>query len=220
MNELVILKGNDVFTDSLVISQGTGVRHDKVKRSIEKYQKQLQVLGILSTPYQVESTGGRPIEVYLLNEQQATFLITLMKNTEVVVAFKLKLVQEFYKMRQFILEKQSKHWLEARQQGVLTRKAETEVIKQLVEYAKEQGSSNSQMLYLAYTKLANKLVGIDSRDNATIGQLSNLSFIEQAILKIVLDGMKQELHYKEIYQVCKERLLVIKELAFLEEMVA
>lgn len=101
MEKIVLLKGNDIFTDSLVISRGTGVAHRKLKESIRKNQNVIERFGKLSTPYQAESTGGRPEEYYLLNEEQATFLITLLKNTEKVVEFKANLVSEFYKMRWF-----------------------------------------------------------------------------------------------------------------------
>lgn len=76
MNNLVELKGNDVFTTSLVIAEGTGVAHRKLKVTLRKYEKQLKALGLLAS-YQAESTGGRPEEIYRLNEEQATFLITL-----------------------------------------------------------------------------------------------------------------------------------------------
>ena len=59
MNELVVLKGNDVFTDSLIISRGTGVAHRKLKETIRKYQKVMERFGKLPSPYQAESTGGR-----------------------------------------------------------------------------------------------------------------------------------------------------------------
>jgi phage regulator Rha-like protein len=39
---------------------------------------------------------------YYLDEQQATFLITLLKNSEVVVKFKKSLVKEFYRMKAFL----------------------------------------------------------------------------------------------------------------------
>lgn len=67
MQELVTLKGNDVFTDSLIISKGTGITHRKL--SIRKHQKVMERFGKLSAPYQAESTGGRPEEYYLLNEE-------------------------------------------------------------------------------------------------------------------------------------------------------
>lgn len=44
-----------------------------------------------------ETDGGvQTRRIALLNEQQATFLMTLMRNTERVVEFKCALVQAFY----------------------------------------------------------------------------------------------------------------------------
>lgn len=113
-------------------------------------------------------------------------------------------------------EKQTTQWIETRKQGKLTRKSETDVIKELVEYAKNQGSKNAEMLYMTYSKLANKMAGIDKRDNATINQLNNLSLIENIILHCIRAGIEQEKHYKKIYQDCKARLVMFKDIAYLE----
>lgn len=105
MSNLVELKGNDVFTTSLVIAEGTGVAHRKLKVTIRKYESEIKSFGLLAS-YGAESTGGRPEEIYRLNEEQATFLITLLKNTDAVVAFKVELVRQFYSMRRLLLERQ------------------------------------------------------------------------------------------------------------------
>lgn len=215
MNELVYLKKDDAFTDSLIIAKHSGVDHRKVKSLIRKYRSRLQGFGKLSSPCEVESTGGRKATYYELNEEQATFLITLMKNTEAVVSFKANLVSEFYKMRKFIAEKQTATWLETRQQGKLTRKAETDVLKQLVEYAKEQGSGHADMLYMTYSKLANKYAGVDKRDSATVMQLNNLSLMEHIILNVIQNGITAGMYYKEIYKASKARLESMKDIAFL-----
>ncbi len=216
MQELVTLKGNDVFTDSLVIADGTNVRHDKVKEAIRKHKLRIEKFGKLSPLCQGESTGGRPEEYYSLNEEQATFLITTMKNTERVLDFKVELVRQFYAMRKFIMERQSVEWQATRKQGKLTRHAETDTLKQLVDYAKEQGSKNADKLYMTYSKLANKVIGINGRDNATISQLNNLSLAENIILHCIQAGIAEGKHYKEIYQDSKKRLEMFKDIAFLE----
>lgn len=217
MTDLVTLKGNNVFTDSLIIAQGTGVTHRKIKDAIRKHQSVIERFGKLSAPYQAESTGGRPEEYYRLNEEQATFLITLLKNTERVIEFKANLVSGFYKMRRFILERQTQVWVETRKAGKLTRKAETDTIKKLVEYARDQGSTHADMLYMTYSKLANKMAGISKRDEATVTQLNNLSLMENIILHVIDTGILNGKHYKEIYQDCKKRLETVKDLAYLEQ---
>ena len=50
-----------------------------------------------------ETNGGvQKVRICRLNKEQATFLITLMKNTKPVIAFKKELVRQFYQMEQFI----------------------------------------------------------------------------------------------------------------------
>lgn len=176
----------------------------------------MERFGKLPAPRQAESTGGRPEEYYLLNEEQATFLITLLKNTDPVVEFKARLVSEFYKMRRFILERQTQTWIETRQAGKSTRKTETDTIKKLVEYAKNQGSTHADMLYITYSKLANKMAGIQKRDEATVMQLNNLSLMENIILHVIDTGILTGKHYKDIYKDCKKRLETVKDLAYLE----
>lgn len=219
MNNLVSIKGNDIFTDSLVIANGTGNEHRAVRRLIEKYENDLKDFGKVCISNAPLSTKGGVQEVsyYELNEEQATFLITLLRNSKVVVKFKKELVRQFYEMRRFILERQSSEWIATRYQGKLTRKAETDTIKKLVDYAKGQGSTHADKLYLTYSKLANKVAGITNRDKATISQLNNLSLIENIILHVIDSGILTDKHYKEIYQDCKKRLEMFKDLAYLEQ---
>jgi hypothetical protein len=43
--------------------------------------------------------GGRPQRTYFLSEQQATLLMTYLRNSEIVKNFKKRLVKEFFEMR-------------------------------------------------------------------------------------------------------------------------
>ena len=218
-NDLVILKKDTPFTDSLVIAQGTGITHKKLKRTIRKYKTGLEKFGRISVPHgtEIKKDGpGRPEEIYLLNEQQATFLITLLKNTEQVIEFKAKLVSEFYKMRCFLAERRTATWQETRRLGKLTRRSETDAIKQLVEYAKAQGSQHADKLYMIYSKLANKYAGITSRDETTIMQLNRLAMIEGIIANVIAAGIAAGRHYKEIYLDCKARLEMFADVAYLD----
>ena len=118
MDNLVILKGNDVFTDSWVIAEGTGNSHRAIKSIVNKYSDDFKEFGKLSyhskwfenekqkKAFSDNSKGvsreKTKIEVILLNEPQATLLITYLRNTEQVRRFKKNLVFEFYRMRDFI----------------------------------------------------------------------------------------------------------------------
>lgn len=211
-----IVKDN-IFTDSLVIAQGTGNQHHAVRKLIKKYKTDIEDFGTLLISNE-KSIGGRLLELFQLNEEQTTF-ITLLKNSRQVVAFKKELVGQFYIMRQLFIEKQSQQWQQTRLESKNTRKLEAEEIKQLVQYAKVQGSENAEKYYITLLKLANKTDGISStkRERANINQLNTLILVENIINHRIQEGIKQGLHYKEIYQSCKERLKQFKEIAYLAE---
>lgn len=226
MDNLVILKGNDVFTDSWVIAEGTGNSHRAIKSIVNKYSDDFKEFGKLSyhskwfenekqkKAFSDNSKGvsreKTKIEVILLNEPQATLLITYLRNTEQVRRFKKNLVFEFYRMRDFIREKQTPAWQESRQTGITTRKKETDAIKRLCEYATAQGSKHPERLYTAYTKLANKAAGITNRTTATGLQISILTVAESIIAQTIDAGIEENKPYKEIYQDCKKKLAVLQ----------
>lgn len=215
MEELVYLKRDDAFTDSMIIAEGTGNQHESVVRILTKHRKDFEDFGKLEFVDLKSGKRGRPTKVYLLSEEQATLLVTYLDNTEIVRQFKKTLVHQFFVMRKFLAEKQTTVWLEARQQGMITRKAETDVIKELVEYAKAQGSTHADMLYMTYSKLANTLCGIKSRDQATSSQLHDLSIFENLILSMIRSGIEANMDYKQIYKECKARCNAAQQIAMI-----
>ena len=220
MNELILLKNNDVFTTSLVIAEGTNVKHKNIKELVSKYENDLKDFGKVRVLNATLDTNGgvQKISYYLLNEQQATFLMTLLRNTKIVVEFKKELVKQFYQMRQILLEKQTVLWQNTRIEAKANRLKETDEIKALVTYAKENGSKNAEKYYITFSNLANKAVRIDSnqRDTATTNQLNNLILIENIINHVIQEGLQQQAYYKEIYKSCKERIEQFKYIAYLE----
>lgn len=213
MYELIELRKNDIFTNSKVIADGTDNQHKNVKELIVKYQTDIEDFGALSVS-NVESTGGRPEQIYYLNEEQATFVITLLRNSKVVVKFKKELVRQFYAMRKFLIEKQSKLWTETRIANKENRLKETDVIKLLGDYAKEQGSKNSDKLYMVYTKLAKSVVG-GKRDSVSVLELNNLTLVESIILQTIQIDMSMGMYYKDIYKDCKDRIERFADIAYL-----
>lgn len=220
MNDLVILKGNEVFTDSWVIAEGTGNSHRAVKSMIDKYSDDFKYFGELSNHFKwcknetqkeaFSDNSKTKTEVILLNEPQATLLITYLRNTEQVRRFKKNLVYEFYRMKEFIREKATPAWQESRKTGTEVRKKETDAIKRLSEYAKEQGSRHSEMLYMTYTRLTNQTAGIEDRTTATALQLNVLTVAESIVSQTIKEGIEKNVPYKTIYQNCKKKLAVLQ----------
>lgn len=154
--------------------------------------------------------------MYLMNRDGFTFLVMGFTGSK-ANEWKWQYIKAFNQMENIIREKSTQTWIETRAAGKLTRKAETATIQKLVEYAKGQGSKHAEMLYMTYSKLANKMAGIEKRDEATVMQLNNLSLMEHIILNVIDAGILMENNYKLIYQDCKNRLELIKDLAYLEQ---
>ena len=134
------------YTTSEIIAEGTGIEHRKLRDTIRKYKTELETFG-LSASYQAESSGGRPATGYILNEQQSTFLLTLLKNTPVVVAFKKELVRQFFIMRDELARRR-----ELRVIGKPIRRSLTDALRDSGEVERMHGHA-----YSAFTDLALKL---------------------------------------------------------------
>lgn len=212
---LVYLKQDEAVCDSLQVAEKFGKRHANVMRDISNQLKNelVRERNLYRQSNYIDAKGEvRPM--YLMNRQG--FEILVMGFTgEKALEWKLAYSDAFCKMEAIIREKATQTWEETRKAGKLTRQAEADTIKKLVEYAKAQGSEHSDKLYMTYSRLANKMAGISSRDLASCQQLNELSFIENIILNQIQEGMEQGLLYKEIYKLCKARLEQFREIAYL-----
>ena len=101
--ELVYYKGlqDEPYTTNEVIAEYTGIKYKSVYEAIRNNITDIEDFGVL--PFEMvkptQGNGGRPKKIYHLNEQQATFLITLLDNTPKVKEFKKLLVKSFYQIK-------------------------------------------------------------------------------------------------------------------------
>lgn len=102
MNEMVTVDGGQAITTTLAIASGTEVDHASVIKLVRAYQSDLEEFGLLD--FKSESSGGRPTEYANLNEQQATLILTYMRNNDIVREFKKRLVRAFYDMASMLRE--------------------------------------------------------------------------------------------------------------------
>ena len=100
---LVLLQNNQLVTTSLVIAERLDIQHKNILHNIDKFSKELQTINPLAFETRVGNRpqgGGEKTTFALLNEQQATFLISLSRNTPKVVEFKLALTKAFFEARE------------------------------------------------------------------------------------------------------------------------
>jgi phage regulator Rha-like protein len=96
-----------LVVDSRLIAQELGIEHENFIDTISKYRTEAeQAFGVLRFETGKPSSGslgGRPEKFVLLTEEQATFFMTLSRNTPEVVVLKVRLVKAFFDAKQKLL---------------------------------------------------------------------------------------------------------------------
>ncbi|MBN7837480.1 phage regulatory protein/antirepressor Ant [Stenotrophomonas maltophilia] len=102
MTALVTVSGDTAVTCTLAISEGTETQHKNVLDLVRTYHHDLQEFGRVAFETHPFATAGgiQTREVAQLNEQQATLLLTYMRNSPIVRSFKKSLVRAFFEMAQ------------------------------------------------------------------------------------------------------------------------
>ena len=102
--ELVYMDGRkEPYTLSSIVAECADVQHHTVTRIIRKNLERFERFGKVGFKIQA-MTSGQQSKDYILNEQQATLLITFLKNTEQVANFKENLVKAFFELRNEVVE--------------------------------------------------------------------------------------------------------------------
>ena len=222
--EIVLMDGKKAFTTTRIIAEGMGIEHHAVMILTKKYASELNYLGRTSE-FEIRKfkTAGRPGEEAILDEQQTTFLITLMRNSKIVVSFKKKLTEEFFKMRtalaKIAAQQKDANWLEMRKDGKIAHRQKTEVIKRFVEYATAQGSKSAHRYYMALAKMENSALFFleqrfkNVREVLVIRQLMIVSLADDVVENALVAGMEDGLPYKDCFRLAKERVIAFAELA-------
>lgn len=189
MNDLVFLEPNCLeeipFTTSKVIAENGKVKHHALQQMILKYSEDIEEFGKLAFEMR-PLVNNQPEKIYKLNEQQATLLITYMKNTLPVRKFKKALVKQFY-----IMQKELTKRTATRMIGKQAREALTNAIQSLPD------SPHKSMKYKHYTNLVYKIVfnknskqlreeyGISPKDSLrdyfTASQITDIERLENQI---------------------------------------
>lgn len=100
MSNIVSIVNGEALTSTAAIAEGTGVQHKNVLELARRYESDLSDFGRVTfetRPFETAG-GAQQRELALLNEQQATLLMTYMRNSSVVRDFKKRLVKAFYEL--------------------------------------------------------------------------------------------------------------------------
>ncbi|WP_142415422.1 Rha family transcriptional regulator [Hathewaya massiliensis] len=229
----IINKNNKAVVSSRIVSENFNKEHSNILKTISgETRKGKHINGLVDGIIQ---SGGNPRDYFIeseytdsKNRKYPEYLLTRDGFSLLVMGFtgqkalewKLKYIQAFNAMENFIKEKLSSEWQETRIKGKLARRNETDVIMdRLIPLAISQGSKNAGKLYMTYSKLVNNCVGIasNSRDKATKRVLDVIYNLENLIEHVIKEEVEKETYYKDIYQICKGKCKLLVELSYLPE---
>jgi len=222
MNGIVSSVDGKVTTTSLILAEKFGKPHRDVTRAIRNTIQDLPGDFAVRNFAQSDFTNdrGRTYTQYTLT-RDAFSLIAMGFTGPRALRWKIKFIQAFNAMERELLKKQDAlEWKQARQQSKEVRKSVTDSIAAFVEYAKAQGSTNAEKYYPNVTKMEykaleliakNEKVSENFRDSLDQMQLSFLIGAEQVAKAAMEQGMHKGLHYKDIYQDAKTKVLAYSE---------
>lgn len=214
MNDLVSVKRDEAVCDSLQVAEKFKKNHQHVLEAIDKMTVENSTVAEMFFQSTYKADNGHTYRKFYMNRDGFS-LLAMGFTGKKALEWKLQYIKAFNAMETMLKERNTQLWAEQRKNGKLTRQAETDTIKELVEYAKAQGSEHANMLYTTYSKLANQMAGIKDRELASISQLNELTFIENIILNQIRVGMEQGMNYKDIYKGCKKQIELFKDIAYL-----
>ena len=191
MNELVIRSVKENITSLELLElinkfreeegNKTRLEHSDLLKMIRKeFKKQIGAGKISSTSY--IDIWNRKQPKFDLTLKQALRLLTKesVEVREKVFEYIEKLEKQNEQLKIMLLNRQNSEWLLTRKRGKITRRKETDAIAELIPYAKSQGSKNADKLYIVYSKLVNRLAGIENgtREMADIETLLYIKKLE------------------------------------------
>jgi phage regulator Rha-like protein len=127
---LVVPMEGEPRASTEIIASGVGVQHKSVLELIRRYSGDFEQFG----PLAFETRKGKPLPhggfakattFAMLNEHQATLLLTFMRNSTKVVDFKIRLVKEFFRMRDELGRREQSLWQQM--QALIAREVESKV---------------------------------------------------------------------------------------------
>lgn len=124
---IVALFDGEPRASTVALSVGVKLSHASVIKLVRKHQSSLERFGGVRFEIQPFQTKGgvQQREVALLNEQQSTLLIAMLRNSPVVIECKVRLVEEFYRMRDALNQQAQGLWKQM--QALIAKEVESKV---------------------------------------------------------------------------------------------
>ena len=183
--ELVYMDGKkEPYTLSSIVAECTNLQHHTITKTIRKHQARFEQFGKVGFKIQAMESGQNTKD-YILNEQQATLLVTFLKNTEQVANFKTNLVKAFFEMREELSKFRMQRALEKPK-----RKTLHDSIENWEQAPKHAHSTMNNLLLKAVTdrnakQLREERGGYNGIDSLTSDELEEYQAFEDMVIAMI-----------------------------------
>lgn len=204
----VFVVKDDIFTTSLDIAENFDKDHKNVLSSIRdaKCSTEFSRLNFKLSNYKVR---GKLYPMYNITKDGFMFVVLSFTGE------KAERLRELYIGAFNQLEKELNARIIGRNHSKQVRHYATDAIKDLIEYAKANGSDNAIRYYPLYSNLVKKALGVDKsggknfRDGLNANKLMQLSMLELKVASVIRIGVTDGVYYKDIYQNVKSEVNII-----------
>lgn len=220
MNDLVVMHEGKQMVSSQLVADRFGKIHAKLVRDIEKLHCSDEFKSANFGRCKFKNKMNREYDGYMMTRDGFSFLCMGFTGKR-AAEWKEAFINAFNAMEKQILQQQdSLEWKQARLQSKSARRSFTDVVKEFVDYATSQGSKSAGMYYMNITKMEYAALELtekgqklpkDFRDTLDCMDLCFLATAEQVAKNAIKHGMDLNLHYKEIYQLAKDKVFVYAE---------
>lgn len=200
----LVMQGNvkeGIYTTSEIVAGYTKVELRTLNKLTNKYKSRLEKFGKVRFEIRPLPSGQKQ-KIWHYNEQQATLLITFMRNTEQVADFKEALVKAFYELREEV----------ANQRVLLERNKQTnkdlgQVIHEYLPDNPYAYSNYHTLAYKAVTGFTPKQLRTmyhiaNAQEALTSEQLDEFERVKQAIASLIMIGQP--------YKIIKQAVSIAK----------
>jgi Rha family phage regulatory protein len=220
LSQDVFLYGKEIVTNSLKFAERFNITHMELLRKIKNLTMEYSIVKSEFILHTFINKRNREYPYYKITKNGFMFLVMnagTPKSEKAKMEYwktQTEIIKAFNLMENALVNKTNVEWKTAREQGKISRKLETDAIKELLDYI-EKTESNSTYLkkpnlcYSNYTKITYKVLGFiqnkipKTREMLNMLELHQLFLAEDLLSRVIRKGITEEKHYKVIYQDCK-----------------
>ncbi len=222
---VVFEKGQQFWTTSLDVADKFGKSHKNVIRDIKNLECSDEFSRLNFEPSNYTKRGKKHT-LYNLSRDGFSFLVMGFTGKDSGV-WKEKYINAFNRLEAVYKRSQDPEHVQIRTDVKRIRRTQTDAIKTFTEYAKENGSGSPKWYYKAFTEMENRILFIvdkamqeNLRDMLTIEQLFLIGTADQLIAKTIREGIRDEIPYKDIFQIAKRKVAALAEVVGVSEVPA